>query len=76
MKSFKEYWKEKSTKRRKSWLAKSKRYAENHEKLETIRKEVYIPLDFKPNTSLDDLKLTHFTVQNPQIVSAFQRKII
>lgn len=67
MKSFNEYWKEKSTKRRKSWLAKSKRYAENHEKLETIRKEVYIPLDFKPNTSLDDLKLTHFTVQNPLV---------
>ena len=67
MKSFNEYWKEKSTKRRKSWLAKSKRYAENHEKLETIRKGVYIPLDFKPNTSLDDLKLLHFTVQNPLI---------
>jgi predicted metal-dependent hydrolase len=61
MKSFKEYWKEKSTKRRKSWLVKSKRYAENHEKLETIRKEVYIPLG-----SDEILK----------IVSAFQRKKI
>lgn len=65
--NFNEYWKKKSAKRRKSWTAKAKRYAENHNQLEDIRKEVYLPLDFSPNFRLDDLKPVHFTDQNPLV---------
>ena len=39
---FNEYWKEKAQKRRKSWAAKAKRFAEQHTQLEDIRKEVYL----------------------------------
>ena len=45
MTTFNEYWKEKAQKRRKSWAAKAKRFAEQHTQLEDIRKEVYLPLD-------------------------------
>ena len=39
--SFNEYWKEKAAKRRKTWLARDKRYASRHNKLEYIRSEVF-----------------------------------
>ena len=42
MMTFNEYWKEKGQKRRKSWAAKAKRFAEQHTQLEDIRKEVYL----------------------------------
>lgn len=67
MKSFNEYWKEKVSKRRKTWAARAKRYAEKHNQLEEIRKDVYLPLDFNPNFRLDDLKPLHYTMQNPLI---------
>jgi hypothetical protein len=67
MTSFTEYWKEKSSKRRRAWAARAKRYAERHDQLEDIRKEVYLPLDFNPNFHLDDLKPLHYTDQNPLI---------
>ena len=47
--SFNEYWKEKAQKRRKSWAAKAKRFADRHAQLEDIRMEVYLPLDFGVN---------------------------
>lgn len=46
MTTFNEFWKEKAQKRRKSWAAKAKRFAEQHTQLEDIRKEVYLPLDY------------------------------
>ena len=55
--SFIEYWKEKAQKRRKSWAAKAKRFAEQHMQLEDIRKEVYLPLDYCANFSFEDYKL-------------------
>lgn len=61
------YWNEKAQKKRKSWVAKAKRYAEQHTGLEVIRKDVYLPLDYNPIFHLDDLKLLHFTAQNPLI---------
>ena len=67
MPSFNEYWKAKVTKRRRSWAAKAKRYADRHSQLEEIRKDVYLPLDFNPGFRLDDLKLLHFTEQNSLI---------
>mgnify|MGYP007069891404 FL=1 len=67
MPSFNDYWKAKEAKRRRSWAAKAKRYADRHSKLEEIRKEVYLPLDFNPGFRLDDLKLLHFTEQNSLI---------
>ena len=39
MNDFKTYWEEKAQKRRKSWAAKSKQFAEQHTKLEVIRKK-------------------------------------
>lgn len=60
MTTFNEYWKEKAQKRRKSWAAKAKRFAEQHTQLEDIRKEVYLPLDFGANFSFEDYKPEHF----------------
>ena len=40
--SFNEYWKEKAAKRRKSWVSKAKRFADQHTQLEDIRKEKII----------------------------------
>ena len=62
---FNEYWKEKAQKRRKSWAAKAKRFADRHEQLEDIRKEVYLPLDFGVNFSFEDHKSEHFIKLNP-----------
>ena len=59
MMTFNDYWKEKSQKRRKSWAAKTKRFAEQHTQLEDIRKEVYLPLDFGVNFSFEDYKPEH-----------------
>ena len=53
---FTDYWKEKAAKRRKSWVSKAKRFAEQHTQLEDIRKEVYLPLDFGVNCSFEDYK--------------------
>lgn len=39
--NFNEYWKEKAAKRRKTWVSKAKRFADQHTQLESIRKEVY-----------------------------------
>ena len=63
--TFNEYWKEKAQKRRKSWAAKAKRYAEQHTQLEDIRKEVYLPIDYAAGFDLDDYKVLHYTKKNP-----------
>ena len=65
MTDFKTYWNEKAQKRRKSWAAKAKMYAEQHTELEGIRKEVYLPLDFGANFSFEDYKSGHFIKLNP-----------
>ena len=65
MKTFNEYWKEKAQKRRKSWAAKAKRFAEQHTQLEDIRKEVYLPLGFSASFNLDDYIPLHFCERNP-----------
>ena len=63
MTTFNEYWKEKAQKRRKSWAARSKRFAERHMQLATIRSEVvFSRMDRKEVLSLLD---EHRTVQNP-----------
>ncbi len=62
---FNDYWKEKSTKRKKLWAAKAKRFAEQHAQLEAIRKDVYLPLDYGVNFSFEDYKPAHYTLQNP-----------
>ena len=49
--TFNEYWKEKAQKRRKSWAAKARRFAEQHAQLEDIRKEVYLPLGFSASAT-------------------------
>ena len=67
MTGFNEYWKEKAQKRRKSWAAKAKRFADRHAQLEDIRKEVYLPLDFGVNFSFEDYKPGHFIKLNPLI---------
>ena len=63
--NFNDYWNKKVAKRRKAWAARAKRYAESHNQLEEIRKEVYLPLDFNANYNLDDLIPIHFTEHNP-----------
>ena len=63
--TFNEYWKEKAQKRRKSWAAKAKRFAEQHAQLEDIRKEVYLPLGFSASFNLDDYIPLHFCERNP-----------
>ena len=72
MTKFNEYWKEKAQKRRKSWAAKAKRFAEQHTQLEDIRKEVYLPLDFGANFSFEDYKPEHFVKLNP--ITSWQDK--
>ena len=63
MKTFNEYWKEKAQKRRKSWAAKAKRFAERHLQLEAIRSGiVYGHMKREEVRSLRD---KHRTVQNP-----------
>ena len=69
---FKKYWDKKSQKRRKSWAAKAKRFAEQHTQLEDIRKEVYLPLDFGANFSFEDYKPEHFIKLNP--ITSWQDK--
>ena len=49
MMDFKTYWEEKAQKRRKSWVAKSKQFAEQHTKLEVIRKKVFLPFAVSSN---------------------------
>ena len=63
--NFNEYWKEKAAKRRKSWVSKAKRFANQHMQLEDIRKEVYLPLDYGANFSFEDYKPEHFIKLNP-----------
>lgn len=65
MTDFNTYWKEKAQKRRKAWAAKAKRFAEQHTQLESIRKDVFLPLDYAANSSLDDYKVSHYTKCNP-----------
>ena len=65
MMSFNEYWKEKAAKRRKSWASKAKRFANQHTQLESIRKEVYLPLDYAVGFDFEDYKSWHFTKRNP-----------
>lgn len=68
MTTFNEYWKEKAQKRRKSWAAKAKRYAESHAQLEEIRKEVYLPLDYTADFYLEEYIHLHFCKHNPFVV--------
>jgi len=63
--AFNDYWKKKAQKRRKSWAARSKRFAEQHAQLEDIRKEVYLPLGFSASFNLDDYIPLHFCKRNP-----------
>jgi len=63
--SFNEYWKEKAAKRRKTWVSKAKRFADQHTQLESIRKEVYLPLDFGVGFNFEDYKPRHFIKLNP-----------
>ena len=65
--SFNEYWKEKAAKRRKSWVSKDKRFADQHTQLEDIRKEVYLPLDYAVGFDFEDYKLAHFIKRNPLV---------
>ena len=67
MTTFNDFWKEKAQKRRKSWAAKAKRFAEQHTQLEGIRKEVYLPLDYGINFDFEDYKLFHFIKSNPLV---------
>ena len=67
MTTFNDFWKEKAQKRRKSWAAKTKRFAEQHTQLEKIRKEVYLPLDYGINFDFEDYKLFHFIKSNPLV---------
>jgi len=63
MTTFNEYWKEKALKRRKSWAAKAKRFAERHLQLAAIRSEVvYSRMD---RIEVLSLLNEHRTVQNP-----------
>lgn len=63
MTTFSEYWKEKAQKRRQSWAARSKRFAERHLQLAAIRSEVvFSRMDRSDVLSLLD---EHRTVQNP-----------
>ena len=63
MKTLNEYWKEKAQKRRKSWAAKAKRFAERHLQLAAIRSEVvYSCMD---RIEVLSLLNEHRTVQNP-----------
>ncbi len=63
MKTFSKYWKEKAQKRRKSWVAKAKRFAERHLQLAAIRSEVvYSRMD---RIEVLSLLNEHRTVQNP-----------
>lgn len=64
-KDFNTYWEEKAQKRRKSWAAKAKRYAEQHTQLEDIRREVFLPIDYTPGFELNDYKILHYTKKNP-----------
>ena len=60
---FNDYWKEKSTKRKKSWAGKFKRFAQKHMQLEAIRSEIiYGHMKREEVRSLLD---EHRTVQNP-----------
>ena len=65
MNDFKHYWEEKSQKLRKTWEAKSKRYAKHHTELEDIRKEVFLPIDYTPGFDLSEYKVLHFIKHNP-----------
>lgn len=65
--NFNEYWKEKELKRRKSWVGKAKRLADQHKNLEQIRVEVYLPIDYTANFVLDDYKELHYVKKNPVI---------
>jgi hypothetical protein len=61
--SFNDYWKEKATKRRKSWAGKAQRFAQKHMQLEAIRSEsVYSHMK---RTEVRSLRDKHRTVQNP-----------
>ena len=63
MRSFTEYWNEKATKRKKSWAARAKRFAEKHLQQEEIRSEIiYSHMKREEVRSLLD---EHRTVQNP-----------
>ena len=63
MMNFNDYWKEKATKRRKSWVSKAKRFADQHKHLEAIRSEsVYSHMK---RTEVRSLLDEHRTVQNP-----------
>lgn len=65
MTDFKTYWEQKSQKRRKSWAAKSKRFADQHTQLENIRREVFLPIDYTTGFELDDYKVLHYVKTNP-----------
>lgn len=60
--SFNDYWKKKAARRRKTWVARDKRYASRHNKLEYIRREVFQELDER---KLETYLKPHYTEKNP-----------
>ena len=60
--SFNDYWKKKAARRRKTWVARDKRYASRHNKLEYIRSEVFSLMDER---NLETYLKPHYTEKNP-----------
>ena len=60
--SFNEYWKAKSDRRRKAWVAKNKQFAGNHTRLDTIRRKVFQDMDER---KLETYLKPHYTEKNP-----------
>lgn len=65
MNDFKTYWEEKAQKRRKSWAAKSKQFAEQHKKLEVIRKKVFLPFEYVGGFDFYNFTKPHHAKRNP-----------
>ena len=69
MVSFNDYWKKKAAKRKKSWTAKNKRFANEHFSIEEIRDKVFMPIDYnKSGYDADAFIITYFKATNPLVV--------
>lgn len=65
MEHFITYWKEKAQKRRKSWSSISKKFAEQHTKLENIREQVFLPFEYVRGFDYNNFTETHHAKRNP-----------
>ena len=65
MEDFKTYWKEKAQKRRKSWSSRSKKFAEQHTKLENIREQVFLPFEYVGGFDYNNFTKPHHAKRNP-----------